>query len=61
MGSWKNENKPERPIWPTDKNPQALATQSLAYETDFFPIHIPFQQTDFCGLFKGGEGGEFQR
>lgn len=48
-----------RPIWPDDKNPQAFATQSLAHEPDFFPIHIPFQQTDFCGLLK--EGGKVQR
>lgn len=50
MGRRKNENKPEGPIWPADKNPQALTTSPWLMR-QIFPICIPFQQADFCGLF----------
>lgn len=52
MGRRKNENKPEGPIWPADKNPQAFATSPWLMNR-IFPIHTPFQQADFCGLFRG--------
>lgn len=55
MGSRKNENKPERPIWPLDKNPQAFATQSLAHEPDFFPFIFPFSRQISADCLRGGK------
>lgn len=55
MGSRKTEDKPECPIWPADKNPQAFAIQSLAHEPDFFPFIFPFSRQISVDFSRGGE------
>lgn len=55
MVSRKNENKPERPIWPADKNPQAFATQSLAHEPDFFPFMFLFSRQISADCIRVGK------
>ena len=55
MGSRKNESKPECPIWPADKKPQAFAPQSLAHEPDFFPFIFPFSRQISADCLRGGK------